>query len=90
MKINRNKKRLYNKKNILKSFPYFEKSLKIIEKTIVKGENLNINKMKFKLKYNKKRLSAVAIKIKYKKIIVEMKLFKGSKKWKKEKNILKL
>ena len=90
MKINRNKKRLYNKKNILKFFPYFEKSLKIIEKIIVKGENLNTNKMKFKLKYNKKRLSAVAIKIKYKKIIVEMKLSKGSKKWKKEKNILKL
>lgn len=80
MKVNRNKKVLFKKKDILKFFPYFEKSLKIIEKTIVKGENLNTNKMKFKLKYNKKRLSAVAIKIKYKKIIVEMKLSKGSRK----------
>lgn len=80
MKINRNKKRLYNKKNVLKSFPYFEKSLKIIEKTIVKGEKFNINKMEFKLKYNKRRLSVVAIKIRYKKIIVEMKLSKGSRK----------
>ena len=90
MKINRNKKRLYNKKNVLKSFPYFEKSLKIIEKTIVKGEKFNINKMGFKLKYNKRRLSVVAIKIRYKKIIVEMKLSKGSRKWRGREIFLKL
>lgn len=90
MKVNRNKKVLFKKKDILKFFPYFEKSIESIEKTITKGEKFNINKMGFKLKYNKRRLSVVAIKIRYKKIIVEMKLSKGSKKWKKEKNILKL
>lgn len=80
MKINRNKKVLFKKKDILKFFPYFEKSIESIEKTITKGEKFNINKMVFKLKYNKKRLSVVAVKIKYKKIIVEMKLSKGSRK----------
>ena len=83
MKVNRNKKVLFKKKDILKFFPYFEKSIESIEKTITKGEKFNINKMGFKLKYNKRRLSVVAIKIRYKKIIVEMKLSKGS-------NILKL
>lgn len=80
MKVNRNKKVLFKKKDILKFFPYFEKSIESIEKTITKGEKFNINKMGFKLKYNKRRLSVVAIKIRYKKIIVEMKLSKGSKK----------
>ena len=80
MKINRNKKVLFKKKDILKFFPYFEKSIESIEKTITKGEKFNINKMGFKLKYNKRRLSVVAIKIRYKKIIVEMKLSKGSRK----------
>ncbi|WP_462354781.1 hypothetical protein [Fusobacterium ulcerans] len=80
MKVNRNKKVLFKKKDILKFFPYFEKSIESIEKTITKGEKFNINKMGFKLKYNKRRLSVVAIKIKYKKIIVEMKLSKGSRK----------
>ncbi|WP_462351305.1 hypothetical protein [Fusobacterium varium] len=80
MKVNRNKKVLFKKKDILKFFPYFEKSIESIEKTITKGEKFNINKMGFKLKYNKRRLSVVAIKIRYKKIIVEMKLSKGSRK----------
>lgn len=80
MKMNRNKKVLFKKKDILKFFPYFEKSIESIEKTITKGEKFNINKMGFKLKYNKRRLSVVAIKIRYKKIIVEMKLSKGSRK----------
>ena len=30
MKVSRNKKRLYNKKNVLKSFPYFEDFLNIL------------------------------------------------------------
>ncbi|EHO77179.1 hypothetical protein [Fusobacterium ulcerans] len=80
MKINRNKKVLFKKKNILKFFPYIEKSLGHIEGSFTQGEKFNINKMKFKLKYNKKRLSVVAVKIKYKKIIVEMKLSKGNRK----------
>lgn len=80
MKVNRNKKILFRKKDILKDFPYFEKSLESIEKTLVKGEKFNINRMRFNLKYYKKRLSVVAVKIKYKKIIVEMKLSKGKRK----------
>lgn len=90
MKINRNKKVLFKKKDILKFFPYFEKSIESIEKTITKGEKFNINKMGFKLKYNKRRLSVVAIKIRYKKIIVEMKLSKGSRKWRGREIFLKL
>lgn len=90
MKVNRNKKVLFKKKDILKFFPYFEKSIESIEKTITKGEKFNINKMGFKLKYNKRRLSVVAIKIKYKKIIVEMKLSKGSRKWRGREIFLKL
>ena len=80
MKINRNKKVLFKKKDILKFFPYIEKSLGHIESSFTQGEKFNINKMKSKLKYNKKRLSVVAVKIKYKKIIVEMKLSKGNRK----------
>lgn len=90
MKVNRNKKVLFKKKDILKFFPYFEKSIESIEKTITKGEKFNINKMGFKLKYNKRRLSVVAIKIRYKKIIVEMKLSKGSRKWRGREIFLKL
>ena len=90
MKVNRNKKVLFKKKDILKFFPYFEKSIESIEKTITKGEKFNINKMGFKLKYNKRRLSVVAIKIRYKKIIVEMKLSKGSRKWREREIFLKL
>ena len=90
MKMNRNKKVLFKKKDILKFFPYFEKSIESIEKTITKGEKFNINKMGFKLKYNKRRLSVVAIKIRYKKIIVEMKLSKGSRKWRGREIFLKL
>lgn len=90
MKINRNKKVLFKKKDILKFFPYIEKSLEHIESSLTKGEKFDINKMNFKLKYNKNRLSSVSVKIKYKKIVVEMKLSKGSRKWRKEKIILKL
>ena len=90
MKMNRNKKVLFKKKDILKFFPYFKKSIESIEKTITKGEKFNINKMGFKLKYNKRRLSVVAIKIRYKKIIVEMKLSKGSRKWRGREIFLKL
>lgn len=54
MKINRNKKRVISKRNLLKLFPIIEELFQGLDKILGKNEKFNINKLKLKIKRNKK------------------------------------
>lgn len=79
MKVNRNKKRVISKRNILKLFPIIEELFQGLDKILGKDEKFNINKLKLKIKRNKKnRVIGFLATVYHKGFKVDIKMFKSN------------